>query len=85
MVQEEKNKYIVSDVEFDVSDAGSSVIVTHPHWSINGIGKNISEAVMDLFNEAEIISEMFIDEPDEKLSPGAQEFKQFLLNLSKKK
>lgn len=85
MVQDENKTYFIADEEFVVNDDGSFVEVSHPRWSLNGIGKNISEAVMDLYNEAEIVQGMFLDEPVEKLSPDALKLRDFLTTISKKK
>jgi hypothetical protein len=85
MVQENDGKYMIANEEFRMIEDGTFVTLTHPHWSLNGIGKNISEAVMDLYKEAEIISEMYLDEPTEKLSQHSQKLKEFLVHLSKRR
>lgn len=64
---------------FNVSVEDGLTMITHPKWSIMGVGSNLSEAKEDLRLNAELVSSEYLYEDDSALTDQAVNFKRFLI------
>jgi hypothetical protein len=55
---------------FNVETEDGHVYVTHPRWSLVGMGKTLFGAEMSLIAEAKIIYHSFCDAPPKQVSPN---------------
>lgn len=55
------------------------VMITHPKWSIMGVGEDVESARKDLKDTASIVASDYIDEKDSNLTPEAIRLKAFLI------
>ena len=69
----------IHDEYFDCAQEDHEVIITHPKWSIMGIGKDLQEAKIDLKTNAELIASDYINEKDSDLTNEAIKLKAFLI------
>jgi hypothetical protein len=62
---------------FSVELVGNDVFLTHPQWSLLGVGPSIGAAKMNLLDEARDVAEAMDDDDDNTLSPEARKLKLF--------
>jgi hypothetical protein len=67
--------------KFNVHHEKGEIQLLHPHWSLSGNGNNISNALINLFEEAEEVYEVYNVIPAAELSKEAKEMLQFLKKL----
>lgn len=63
-----------------VADEGY-VILSHPAWSLTGLGKDFVEAEKDLVENARILANVYLNRPVSQMTIGALEFRDFLLQI----
>jgi hypothetical protein len=68
--------------EFEISIEEDNIILSHPIWSLSGMGKTLVDAEKNLLQESKIVLEHYIDVPESKLSEDALELKKFLLHIN---
>lgn len=73
-------KYKILDEEFYIYSDGENIILTHPQWSLSGIGETLIAAERSLFDEARSILPHYLI-PNLELSPDAIKLKEFLQRL----
>jgi hypothetical protein len=66
--------------EFEIYLEDNNIILSHPTWSLSGMGKSLIDAEKNLLQESKIVLEHYIDVPESKLSEDAIELKNFLLH-----
>lgn len=66
--------------EFEIYLEDDNIILSHPTWSLSGMGKSLIDAEKNLLQESKIVLEHYIDVPESKLSEDAIELKNFLLH-----
>jgi hypothetical protein len=67
--------------EFEVHVEDDEIILTHPTWSLSGMGKSFLEAERNLIQESKIALEHYINIPDSQLSEEAIKMKDFILQI----
>ena len=66
---------------FDLKFEDDTVIVSHPHWSLVGVGRDLGEATRDLMVEASDVLAIFADRPLSQLSEATQRMVRFANSL----
>ena len=66
--------------EFEIYLEDDNIILSHPTWSLSGMGKSLIDAEKNLLQESKVVLEHYIDVPESKLSEDAIELKNFLLH-----
>jgi len=73
-------KYKILDEEFNIFADGENIILTHPQWSLSGMGESLIDAERNLYKEAkEVFGHYNI--PNSQLTPDAIKLKEFLHRL----
>lgn len=73
--------HYINNERFILISKNNKIYLTHPIWSLSGMGKNLLDAELDLINDAKIIAEEYIHEVDKNLSQEAQKLKEFLIQI----
>lgn len=73
-------KIKILDEEFDIYSDGENIILTHPQWSLSGIGISLLEAERNLYEEAKSILPHY-SKPNSQLTEDAINLKEFLNRL----
>lgn len=58
-----------------------AVYLTHPRWSLSGVGATLGEAQLDLLQEAQAVAESLVDFDDGRLDGEAQKMRRFVLEF----
>ena len=66
---------------FSVSVCEGYVLLTHPRWSLVGVGLDLFSAELDLRSEAWDLYLVMVDDDPMELSQEAEKFRQFLISL----
>ena len=75
-----KETYRFCGEEFEIYIEDNNIILSHPTWSLSGMGKSLIDAEKNLLQESKVVLEHYIDVPESKLSEDAIELKNFLLH-----
>ena len=67
--------------KFNVHHESGEIQLLHPRWSLSGTGNNISNALINLFEEAEEVYQVYNTIPSAELSAEATEKLNFLKKL----
>lgn len=81
---EENKEYIISGEIFQIVEDDKEIFLLHPRWSLIGRGRNIAAAVLNLYSEAELISDAYTQESEEMLSEEARNLTEFLNKIKRK-
>ncbi|MEX0608513.1 MAG: hypothetical protein WD016_13975 [Balneolaceae bacterium] len=73
--------YYINDERFLLQQKNGKIHLTHPIWSLSGMGENLIDAELDLISDAKIISDEYVNEADINLSEEALKLKVFLLQI----
>jgi len=57
------------------------VLLSHPKWSLSGMGETIIEAEEDLINMAKVVSDVYIESDPEYLTDDAIELREFIIKV----
>lgn len=71
----------VAGEEFDVEKEGDEYVLTHPRWSLLGMGRTLVEAEIDLIKGAREISPHYVGKSLSSLSRDAFMMRDFLLRV----
>lgn len=74
----EKIKILGEYFEWYYDNEYEMFFITHPIWSLAGMGETLQEAHRDLLLEIEEVKEYYCKCPDERLSSDAINFKRWL-------
>ena len=69
--------------DFEMKKREDYYIITHPKWSLTGLGDSIDDAIRDLIDEARGIYELIVESPEDELSEQSAKLKEFLLRVGK--
>lgn len=69
--------------KFHVKIEGGNVVISHPEWSLVGVGRNKIEAKEDLYREIGELSEIYLEESPLEMSRGALDMRGFLYKIRK--
>ena len=74
-------KYKLLDEDFNILIDGDNIILTHPNWSLSGMGDTLLEAERNLYKEAGEIFDYYNSIPDTELTIEAVQLKEFLKRI----
>lgn len=66
---------------FELEREDGMFYISHPIWSLVGMGEDVIQAVASLFENAKLKAEYYLYEDDSNLSEEAIKFKAYLTNM----
>lgn len=66
---------------FDIKKENGLLYISHPKWSLVGMGDTLLDAEIDMINGAKIIADDYINVPESTLSQEAVNLKRYLLKI----
>lgn len=66
---------------FKIYRKNGLIYISHPKWSLVGMGDTLLKAELDMLEDAKLIADEYINQPDTELSTQAIKFKQYLLKI----
>jgi hypothetical protein len=67
--------------QFFADEEGGRIYITHPQWSLVGMGRTVPDAIIDLLTEARELALAMKDDDERTLSPQALRFREYVLNF----
>lgn len=80
-VIKERITHKIKEEKFIIEFENELCYLSHPKWSLVGMGNNLCEAEIDLIKEAKIIAPNFINVPINSLNNEALRLRDFLFKL----
>ncbi len=74
-------KHKIKGEEFEIYSDGINIILTHPTWSLSGIGPTLIEAERNLYNESKYVYEHYKNYSPEELTEDALKLREFLIKI----
>jgi hypothetical protein len=72
---------IIKNEIFNLEFEDDMIYITHTKWSLTGMGKTLLEAELDLIEEANLIADVYLNEPLNKLSYESLKLRDFILKV----
>jgi hypothetical protein len=73
-----KAQVTIAGEYFAINHEGDAVVLSHPRWSLLGVGEDIGSALTDLITEARDVRDAMRGLPDPTLSAEALRLKSYL-------
>ena len=77
-----KLTYTIASVEFLIEKEDGYIYITHPRWSLTGMGRTFLEAEADLLTDAEDVADVYFDFDESELDKEALDMVAFLYSIT---
>ncbi|MDR8390639.1 hypothetical protein NC796_05790 [Aliifodinibius sp. S!AR15-10] len=74
-------EYTYKGERFNLDRKNGLIYISHPKWSLVGMGETLLKAEIDMLKDARLIADEYISQSDSELSKEAQKLKQYLLKI----
>ena len=74
---------VIADEPFKVEVVDGRILITHEHWSIEGVGESLADALVNLIEHARIIAPHYTRFENLDCTPSARRLGQFVERLLK--
>ncbi len=79
--REIQNRYTIKNEEFLLEFEDDLIFLTHPNWSLAGVGETIALAEQDVLKTARIKAQHYLTTSPDKLTERALQFRDYLVKF----